>query len=474
MMLFFLCTAVLIAGYFIYGTLVDRLFGPDDSRTTPALCMADGVDYVPMPKTKLFLIQLLNIAGLGPVFGALMGALYGPAALIWIVIGTLVAGGVHDYFSGMLSLRYKGQSIPDVVGHNLGAGFKQFMRLFSLILMLLVGVVFVLGPAKLLASLSGIEVGLWVAAIFAYYFLATILPIDKIIGLLYPFFGAILLFMAVAVPAALMTQGYDMFPNLSLANQHPEGLPLWPLMFITIACGAISGFHSTQSPMMSRCMCTEREGKFIFYGAMVAEGFIGLVWATVGMSFYQSPEALNAVLTAGGPAKVVSEACIALLGGFGGVLAILGVVVLPITTGDTAFRASRLLIADFTQYSQKEPMKRLYIAVPLFVAGFGLSLVNFDVLWRYMGWANQSLAAIVLWTASAYCIKRGKNHWVSTVPAVFMTIVTNTYLCNAAIGFNLPMNIATPLGVASGVAALACFLYGFRPARIAKMAADNA
>lgn len=474
MMLFFLCTAVLIAGYFIYGTLVDRLFAPDDSRTTPALCMADGVDYVPMPKAKLFLIQLLNIAGLGPVFGALMGALYGPAALIWIVIGTLVAGGVHDYFSGMLSLRYKGQSIPDVVGHNLGAGFKQFMRLFSLILMMLVGVVFVLGPAKLLASLTGIEVGLWVAAIFGYYLLATVMPIDKIIGRLYPFFGAILLFMAVAVPAALMTQGYDMFPNLSLANQHPAGLPLWPLMFITIACGAISGFHSTQSPMMSRCMCTEREGKFIFYGAMVAEGFIGLVWATVGMSFYQSPEALNTVLAAGGPAKVVSEACTTLLGGFGGVLAILGVVVLPITTGDTAFRASRLLIADFVQYPQKETMKRLHLALPLFIAGFGLSLVNFDVLWRYMGWANQSLAAIVLWTASAYCIKRGKNHWVSTVPAVFMTVVTNTYLCNAAIGFNLPMNISTPLGVASGVAALLCFLYAFRPASIARMATDNA
>jgi carbon starvation protein CstA len=450
------------------------MFQPDDSRPTPAMCMADGVDYVPMPKTKLFLIQLLNIAGLGPVFGALMGALYGPAALIWIVIGTLMAGGVHDYFSGMLSLRYKGQSIPDVVGYNLGTGFKQFMRLFSLILMMLVGVVFVLGPAKLLANLSGIEVGLWVAAIFGYYFFATILPIDKIIGRLYPFFGATLLFMAVAVPAALMTQNYDLFPNLTLANQHPAGLPLWPLMFITIACGAISGFHSTQSPLMARCMCTEREGRLIFYGAMVAEGFIGLVWATVGMSFYQSPEALNAVLTAGGPAKVVSEACTTLLGGFGGVLTILGVVVLPITTGDTAFRASRLLIADFAKYSQKEPMKRLFIAVPLFVAGFGLSLVNFDVLWRYMGWANQSLAAIVLWTASAYCIKRDKNHWVSTIPAVFMTVVTNTYLCNAAIGFNLPMHVSTPIGVASGAVALMLFLFVFRPGNIAKMAQDNA
>ena len=473
MMIFFLCVAALVVGYFTYGTMVDRLFQPDGDRTTPAMCMADGVDYVPMSKGKIFLIQLLNIAGLGPVFGPILGALYGPSALIWIVVGTLVAGGVHDYFSGMLSLRYKGESIPDVVGYNLGGGFKQFMRLFSLILLLLVGVVFVLGPAKLLAKLSGVEVGLWVMAIFAYYFLATILPIDKIIGRLYPFFGAILMFMAIAVPTALMTQGYEMFPNLTLENLHPKELPMWPLMFITIACGAISGFHSTQSPLMSRCVCSEREGKFIFYGAMVAEGFIGLVWATVGMCFYQSPEALNASLAAGGPANVVSEACTTLLGGFGGVLAILGVVVLPITSGDTAFRAARLLISDFAKYSQKEAVKRLYIAVPLFVVGYVISLANFDVIWRYFGWANQSLAAIVLWTASAYCIKRGKNHWIATVPAVFMTMVTNTYLCNATIGFNLPMNISTPIGVVSGVVALALFLFVFRADNIAKMTPDN-
>ncbi|OIN99394.1 MAG: carbon starvation protein A [Desulfovibrionaceae bacterium CG1_02_65_16] len=475
MLIFFACTAMLIIGYFVYGGLVDRLFGPDTSRATPAMCMADGVDYVPMSKTKIFLIQLLNIAGLGPVFGPILGALYGPSALLWIVFGTLLGGGVHDYFSGMLSIRYKGQSIPDVVGYNLGPAFKQFMRVFSIILLLLVGVVFVLGPAKLLAKLSGVEVGMWVAGIFAYYFLATILPIDKIIGRFYPFFGAILVFMAIAVPAALMFQGYHMFPNLTLENLHPKHLPMWPLMFITIACGAISGFHSTQSPLMSRCVCNEREGRFIFYGAMVAEGFIGLVWATVGMSFYQSPEALNASLAAGGPANVVNEACIALLGGFGGVLAILGVVVLPITSGDTAFRAARLIIADFAKYSQKESVRRLYIAMPLFAVGYVISLANFDVIWRYFGWANQTLAAIVLWTAAAYCIKLGKNHWIATVPAVFMTAVTNTYLCNATIGFNLPMDVATGIGVISAILALIWFLYTFRPTRIAQMAAgDNA
>jgi len=474
MLIFFLCTAALVGGYFIYGSLMERMFQPDDSRATPAMCMADGVDYVPMSKPKIFLIQLLNIAGLGPVFGPILGALYGPVALVWIVIGCLFAGGVHDYFSGMLSLRHRGESLPDVVGYNLGPGFKQFIRVFSLLLMVLVGVVFVLGPAKLLAKLSGLETSLWVGAIFAYYFLATILPIDKLIGRLYPFFGAVLLFMAIAMPTALMVQGYDMFPNLTLANLHPAGLPLWPLLFTTISCGAISGFHSTQSPLMARCMCSERDGRFIFYGAMVTEGFIALVWATVGMSFYQGPEALNAALAAGGPANIVNEACTTLLGGFGGMLAILGVVALPITTGDTAFRAARLIVADFAKFPQKAMMKRLYIAVPLFAVGFGLSQGNFELLWRYMGWANQSLAAVVLWTISAYCIKRGKNHWIATVPAVFMTAMTSTYILNAVIGFNLPMHVSTPIGVASGVAALVIFLYVFRPGNIARMAQDNA
>lgn len=474
MLIFFLCVSTLVLGYFTYGTLVDKLFQPDGARTTPALCMTDGVDYVPMSKTNIFLIQLLNIAGLGPVFGAIMGALYGPVALLWIVIGTLVGGGVHDYFSGMLSLRYKGQSIPDVVGHNLGNAFKQFMRVFSLLLMILVGVVFVLGPAKLLAKLSGIEVDVWVFAIFVYYFLATVMPIDKIIGRLYPIFGAILIFMAIAVPTALLTQGYALFPNLTLENLHPEGLPMWPLMFITIACGAISGFHATQAPLMARCMRNEREGKFIFYGAMVAEGFIALVWATVGMGFYHSPEALNAALAAGGPANVVSEVSTTLLGGFGGMLAILGVVVLPITTGDTAFRAASMLIADATQLSQKQPLKRLYIAAPLFVTGFFLSRADFEVIWRYMSWANQSLSVIVLWAASAYCIKRGKPHWFTTIPAMFMTVVTNTYICNAAIGFQLPMDASIFVGAASGVLALALFLYVFRPANVARMLPDNA
>ncbi|MGE4299611.1 MAG: carbon starvation protein A [Desulfovibrionaceae bacterium] len=457
MMIFFLCVAALIIGYMTYGKFVDAIFGADPGRPTPAVAMADGVDFVEMPAWKIFLVQLLNIAGLGPVFGPILGALYGPSALIWIVIGTIFGGAVHDYFSGMLSIRNNGQSIPDVVGKELGFGFKQFMRVFSIVLLLLVGVVFVLGPAKLLAKMTGLETGLLVAAIFLYYFLATMLPIDKIIGRLYPLFGAVLIFMAIALPLALMFKGYNLFPEVTLANLHPKNLPMWPLMFITIACGAISGFHATQSPLMARCVKNERQGRSVFYGAMVCEGFIGLVWATLGMGFYESSTALQAALAAGGPASVVNEVATTLLGGFGGVLAVLGVVVLPITSGDTAFRAARLIVADFTSYTQKPVMNRLFIAVPLFAIGYLISTAEFGVIWRYFGWANQTLAAVVLWTAAAYLARKGLLHWIATLPAIFMTAVTVTYLANAKIGFNLPMDYATPIGIAAAIVATVAF-----------------
>jgi carbon starvation protein CstA len=474
MAIFLLCLALLVLGYFVYGACLERVFQPDAGRATPAMSMADGVDYVPMPTWKIFLIQLLNIAGLGPVFGPILGALYGPVALLWIVFGCILGGGAHDYLSGMISLRQDGKGLPEIVGDNLGPFFLHLIRVFTVLLMLLVGVVFVLGPAELLASLSGVDKGVWIAAIFCYYFLATILPIDKIIGRLYPLFGAVLMFMAVALPVALVAQGYTLFPHLTLQNLHPKGLPVWPLMFITIACGAISGFHSTQSPMMARCLRNERSGRVAFYGAMLAEGFIALVWAAVGMSFYPGGEALGASLAKGGPAFVVNETCTALLGGFGGVLAILGVVALPITTGDTAFRAARLIVADFLRAPQRRMRNRLFIAVPLFVAGFICSRSNFELLWRYMSWSNQSLAAIVLWAVAVYCARRGRNHWVATVPAVFMTAVTNAYILNAPIGFGLPMDPAIAWGGASAVAALAAFLLSQRKGVNAAASPDNA
>ncbi|MEG6506058.1 carbon starvation CstA family protein [Nitratidesulfovibrio sp. 1201_IL3209] len=457
-MYFLLSLAALIGGYVVYSRVVERMFGVDNCRATPACTMADGVDYVKMNPKNIFLIQLLNIAGLGPVFGPILGALYGPWALVWIVLGSIFAGAVHDYFSGMLSVRYDGKSVPDVVGYNLGNGFKQFMRFFSVVLLLLVGVVFVTGPAKLLDNLTGWGLMVWVVIIFAYYFLATILPIDKIIGRIYPVFAAILLIMAVGLTAMLFVKGYDFFPAAQWTNQHPAGLPLWPLMFITIACGAISGFHATQSPMMARCIPDENCGRPIFYGAMIAEGVIALIWATLGMTFYQTPEALNAALTAGGPGKVVNDVSMTLMGPIGGVLAILGVVVLPITSGDTAFRSARLTIADFLNYSQVENGKRLMIAVPLFVIGAALSQVNFDIIWRYFGWANQTLATIVLWAAAAYLVRRGMLHWMATVPATFMTAVCTTYICYAKIGLNIPLNISTWIGIAVAVGSLGLFL----------------
>lgn len=464
MIYFFGCIALLVVGYFFYGSFVDRIFGPDQNRPTPAVTMNDGVDYVEMSSKKIFLIQLLNIAGLGPIFGPILGALYGPAALLWIVIGCIFAGAVHDYFSGMLSIRSGGQSIPDVVGNHLGIGFKQFMRIFSIVLLLLVGVVFVLGPAKLLGNMTGLAVPVWVAIIFGYYFLATILPVDKIIGRLYPLFGAVLIFMAVGLSAALIFKGYQFFPDMTLANLHPKELPMWPLMFITIACGAISGFHATQSPLMARCVKNEKHGRPLFYGAMIGEGIIALIWATLGMSFYQGGEALNAALGQGGPAFVVNEISTALLGPFGGLLAIVGVVILPISSGDTAFRSARLIIADFFKLPQKQTGKRLALAIPLFVIGFLVSRGDFGMIWRYFGWANQTLATIVLWTAAAYLVREAKLHWIATVPATFMTAVAATYLAYARIGFGLSLTVASFIGIGVAVLSLALFLIKFRGA----------
>jgi len=462
MIYFFGCIALLLAGYFLYGKLVDNVFVPEPGRLTPAHTLNDGVDFVEMSPAKIFLIQLLNIAGLGPIFGPILGALYGPSALLWIVIGCIFGGAVHDYFSGMLSLRSGGKSIPDVVGFELGNAFKQFMRLFSIVLLLLVGVVFVLGPAKLLGNLSGLAVPAWVAIIFAYYFLATILPIDKIIGRIYPLFGAVLIFMAVGLTVALIAQGYTFFPELTLANLHPKELPLWPLMFITIACGAISGFHATQSPMMARCIGNEKHGRKLFSGAMIGEGIIALIWATLGMSFYHGAEALNAALGQGGPAFVVNEISTTLLGHVGGLLAIIGVVILPISSGDTAFRSARLIIADFMNVPQKAVAKRLFLAVPLFVVGFLVSQAEFGVIWRYFGWANQTLATIVLWAGAAYLIKQGKLHWICTVPAAFMTAVVTTYLAYAPIGFGLSLVVSTWIGIGVALFSLMLFLVRFR------------
>jgi carbon starvation protein CstA len=469
---FFLALAALLLGYFVYSRITEKLFVPNYNRPTPAVTMTDGVDYIKLPTWKVFLIQLLNIAGVGPVFGPILGALYGPAALFWIVIGSLVAGGVHDYFSGMMSLRYRGDSIPEVVGHTLGRIFKQFMRGFSLLLLVLVGVVFVSAPAGMLANLTPdwANKNFWLILIFFYYFLATILPIDLIIARLYPLFALVLIIMALGVAGGLIWHGYSFYnwegvrAEGIFANLHPKGLPMWPLMFITIACGALSGFHATQSPLMSRCLIDEKSGRSVFYGAMIAESVIALIWATAAMTYFNSPLDLSAALTNNGasdanPGLVVNMVSIGLLGGAGGVLAILGVVVLPITSGDTSFRAARLLISDVVKSKQEKIKSRIIIAIPLFMVGILLSQIDFDVIWRYFSWSNQTLATVVLWAAAAYAVKRGSLYWVIVIPAAFMTATVVSYLMvEKNLGLGLPFDVAAAIGVAAALIALTFFL----------------
>ncbi len=460
MFILLLCIGLLVLGYFTYGRFVERVFIPDLNRATPCSTMADGVDYASMPTWKVFFIQILNIAGIGPIFGPILGALYGPIALVWIVVGAIFAGAVHDYFSGMLSVRNKGASIPDVVGSFLGCYACWIMRIFSLLLLLLVGVVFVLSPAQLLSNLTGLQVPVFIACIFGYYFLATILPINKIIGRIYPFFGALLLFMTLGILLGMALSDVQVLPNLDISrNTHPEGLPIWPLLFITLSCGAISGFHSTQSPLMARCIRNESRGRLVFYGAMIAEGAIALVWAAAGMSLFHGPEALYQVIQTGTPSLVVDQVCRTLLGPVGGFLAILGVIVLPVTSGDTAFRSNRLILAEIFSLSQTRAAKRLLLAVPLFVLGAIIASLDFQIIWRYFGWSNQTLAMLVLWSAAVYLRQQGKCHWITTVPAMFMTAVSVSFILQASIGFSLPPLFSNLTGLAAAVLGLAMFFH---------------
>jgi carbon starvation protein CstA len=468
MITFFISLIVLLLGYFFYSKIIERIAGIDPTRETPAYSMNDGVDYMPMPWWRIFLIQFLNIAGLGPIFGAVAGAMWGPVAFLWIVLGSVFAGAVHDYFSGMLSIKHKGLSITEIVGIYLGFGTKQFMRGFTVLLMVIVGAVFIMGPAKILSGLTPdfASMTFWVWVIFVYYLLATMLPIDKVIGRIYPVFGFALVFMAVGLIIALFARGYHI-PELNLAsiqNYHldSEQFPIFPMLFITIACGAISGFHATQSPMMARCLTNEKYGRRVFYGAMITEGVVALIWAAIGMSFYSGVRELNDVMAAnsGNAAFVVNGISNSLLGTFGGFLALLGVVAAPITSGDTAFRSARLIVADFLKYKQGPIKNRLFVSVPLFVIGFLLTLIDFSIIWRYFAWSNQTLAMIVLWTITVYLAQEQKFYWITLIPAVFMTAVTVTYLFFAPEGFSLSKEISYSVGIGSSILAfIAFFIY---------------
>ncbi|WIH19907.1 carbon starvation CstA family protein [Photobacterium damselae] len=463
---FLFCVAALIGGYFIYGTFIEKIFGINEKRQTPAFTKQDGVDYVPMSNKRVYLVQLLNIAGVGPIFGPIMGALYGPAAMLWIVLGCIFAGAVHDYFSGMLSIRNSGASVPTITGRYLGNGAKHFMNIFAIVLLLLVGVVFVSAPAGMITNLINEQTSFnvtmtsMVVVIFAYYVLATIVPIDTIIGRFYPLFGALLIFMSVGLITAIaFSSEHTLLGNFEVSqmfsNLNPNDMPLWPALFITIACGAISGFHATQSPLMARCLENEKNGRFVFYGAMIGEGIIALIWCAIALSFFGSLEELSNAVSNGGPGNVVYSASFGLLGVFGGVIAFLGVVILPITSGDTAFRSSRLILAEYFNMEQKTLRNRLLIATPLFVLGGILTQVDFGIIWRYFGFANQATAVMMLWTASAYLLRHNKLHWITTVPALFMTTVCITFILNNhQLGFGLPMGISTGLGVAGAIGAM--------------------
>lgn len=444
--------AVLLVGFIVYGRVTEKIFSPDD-RKTPAIAINDGVDCVPMKTWKAFLVQLLNIAVTGPIFGALMGAVFGPVVFLWIVFGSILGGAVHDYMSGMISSRHKGASIAELSGTYLGKAAKWIMRVFSVVLLVLCGTVFVTSPAGLLDKLTPdwMNGTFWSVVILVYYLLATLLPIDKLIGKLYPIFGVLLIVMAAAVIGGIIFSGGKYtIPEISLENLHPEGTPIWPYMFITVACGAVSGFHATQSPMIAKCIKTEKVGRKIFYGAMISESVIALVWAAAGVAFYGTTQLLNEAL-AGGASNVVYEISTGVLGVFGGVLAVAGVVVCPITSGDTAFRSARLILAETFHLEQKKIKNRLLITVPLLVTGglltwFAIANANgFQIIWRYFSWSNQTLAMIALWVATAYLLKKGKYRFGSLLtafPAAFMSAVSLTYIMMASEGFRLGQTVS--------------------------------
>ncbi len=468
--IYFICALLLVAGYLWYGRFAEKVYGVDMKMTMPCESKADGVDYVPLPMWKIFLIQLLNIAGLGPVVGAVSGCLFGPVALLWIVLGCIFAGAMHDFLSAVMSAERGGENLPEIVGAELGKTARFAMRLVCIFLLLMVGVVFTLLPAGMVSKLFGIMSPMgWSITILAYYFLATILPINAIIGRIYPFFGAIFLFMAAGMAVMLPVGGHEVLPNLDFfSNQHPNGISIWPMLFVTIACGAISGFHATQSPMMVRCLRKPGNLRRVFYGAMVMEGLVALIWCVVGLSLREvlvNGNETMAQLTLQNPSAAVHAAANLLLGSTGGMIAVLGVVVLAITSGDTAMRSCRLMLADVLRVKQARILPRLALAVPLFAVVILVSQLDFSVIWRYFGWGNQCLACFTLWSV-AFCLRRrGRNSLMALIPALFMTCMSSTFLLHAPeCAINLPLVVATPIGC---LVAAVC-LFGFFHSRQTK------
>ena len=435
MITFLVCLMLLVVAYFAHGSYLERVCKIDPKRAVPSQSLYDGVDYVPMSRWRTFLIQLLNIAGIGPIFGAIMGACFGPVAFLWITLGGIFMGAMHDFLSGVMLVRNEGLSISEIVGRYMGRATLQFMRIFSIILLILVGVVFLRSPASILGEMiPSVSYWWWIGIIIVYYFVATLLPIDKIIGKFYPLFGAALIFMAIGLAGVILFGNYSV-PELSLStlrNYQPnaEALPIVPTLFITIACGAISGFHATQSPLMARCIKSEGDCRSVFYGAMITESIIALIWAAIAMAFFHGPDKLAVALAEHGnsAAWVVNTISTSTLGIVGGILAVLGVVAAPITSGDTAFRSARLIVADSLHIEQRSIPKRLMICIPIFAIGLVLNFIDFDVVWRYFSWTNQALATVVLWTIVVYHRREGYNMWVALLPAIFMTYICSSFV----------------------------------------------
>ena len=474
MVTFTVALVLLVLGYVVYGGFVNRVFGADPKRVTPAFTNNDGVDYIPMSTWKIFMIQFLNIAGLGPIFGAIMGAQFGTASYLWIVIGTLVAGAVHDFFSGCLSIRNDGANLPDLIGKYLGTSTKTVMNVFSIVLMVLVGAVFVSGPAELLAGMTpaGLNVTFWIVVIFLYYILATLLPVDKIIGRVYPLFAIALLFMAFGVLIMLYVNSPSLPEMWEGFGTKYDKSPIFPMMFVSIACGAISGFHATQSPLMARCMKSEKYCRPIFYGAMVTEGIVALIWAAAATWFFGEHGTVDAAGIPYSGAKVATMISQEWLGTIGSIVAILGIVAAPITSGDTALRSARLIIADFLHMEQKSIKKRLIICIPLFLATAGTLIYSltdadgFKIIWRYFAWCNQTLSVFTLWAITVYLVQEKKNYFITLIPALFMTCVSVTYICIAPEGFRLSQVLSYSIG---GVAVLvAAVWFGIWKMRWAK------
>ncbi len=468
---FYIAFVALVLGYLVYGKFVEKVFGPDPNRVTPAIAKQDGVDFMPLPTWRIFMIQFLNIAGLGPIFGAIMGAKFGVASYLWIVFGCIFAGAVHDYLAGMMSLREGGESLPDIIGRHLGMKAKTVMRIFTVVLMILVGAVFVSGPSAILAKLTSIDPTVWFGVIFVYYILATLLPIDKVIGKVYPLFAIALIFMAVGVLVMLIKTS-PALPEIwdGLQNTHPAGeenMPLFPMMFVSIACGAISGFHATQSPLMARCMTNEKHGRPIFYGAMITEGIVALIWAAAANYFFNEHgmEENNAAL-------IVDNITKNWLGEVGSVLALLGVVFAPITSGDTALRSARLIVADFLNKEQKTIKSRLAISLPIFVVTLIVLIYSvsdkegFNLIWRYFAWCNQALSVFTLWAITVFLSKRGNYWWVTFVPAIFMTMVCSTYIFIAPECLHLDKTISYAAGAIVTIVTVAVFLKSLNSKKI--------